>query len=139
MNIQLHVLYFAKFSACQIFQLYGMSFFFFQESVCSAYCAGLSSACIVNVGDQMTSICCVEDGMSNPNTRSESRCGCHDNGHMIDKACDNCYFFFQTYALLWRERYHKIAVLATATGKLIQEGDLGKFCLGKILVVHLQS
>ena len=40
-----------------------------QESVCAVYGAGLSSACVVNVGDEVTHVCCVEDGMSNPNTR----------------------------------------------------------------------
>lgn len=41
-----------------------------QGSVCATYSAGLSSACVVDVGDEVTHICCVEDGMSNPNTRS---------------------------------------------------------------------
>ena len=39
--------------------------------MCASYCAGLSSACVVNVGDDVTHICCVEDGMSNPNTIGE--------------------------------------------------------------------
>ena len=38
--------------------------------MCATYSAGLSSACVVDVGDEVTHICCVEDGMSNPNTRS---------------------------------------------------------------------
>ena len=41
-----------------------------QESVCATYSAGLSSGCVVDVGDEVTHICCVEEGMSNPNTRS---------------------------------------------------------------------
>ncbi|MEE6501718.1 hypothetical protein FKM82_004301 [Ascaphus truei] len=40
-----------------------------QESVCAAYGSGLSSACVVDVGDQKTSVCCVEDGISQRNTR----------------------------------------------------------------------
>ncbi|XP_064931382.1 actin-related protein 8 isoform X2 [Columba livia] len=40
-----------------------------QESVCATFGSGLSSACIVDVGDQKTSICCVEDGVSHRNTR----------------------------------------------------------------------
>ena len=40
-----------------------------QESLCATYSAGLSIACVVNVGDEMTHICCVEEGVSNPNTR----------------------------------------------------------------------
>ena len=30
---------------------------------------GVPSACVVDVGDQKTSICCVEDGISHRNTR----------------------------------------------------------------------
>eukprot|EP00112_Aurelia_sp_Birch-Aquarium-sp1_P000617 Seg1058.8 transcript_id=Seg1058.8/GoldUCD/mRNA.D3Y31 product="Actin-related protein 8" protein_id=Seg1058.8/GoldUCD/D3Y31 len=40
-----------------------------QESVCATFGSGLPSACVVDVGDQKTSICCVEDGVSIPNTR----------------------------------------------------------------------
>lgn len=41
----------------------------FQESVCATFGVGASSACVVDVGDQKTSICCVEDGISQKNTR----------------------------------------------------------------------
>ena len=30
---------------------------------------GVSSACVVDIGDQKTSVCCVEDGISHRNTR----------------------------------------------------------------------
>eukprot|EP00794_Sanderia_malayensis_P009126 gene9126-10099_t len=40
-----------------------------QESVCATFGSGLPSACVVDVGDQKTSICCVEDGVSIPSTR----------------------------------------------------------------------
>ncbi|XP_063113350.1 actin-related protein 8 isoform X3 [Cavia porcellus] len=40
-----------------------------QESVCATFGSGLSSTCIVDVGDQKTSVCCVEDGVSHRNTR----------------------------------------------------------------------
>ncbi len=45
------------------------SAFLHQESVCATFSAGLSSACVVNVGGEVTHVCCVEEGMSNPNTR----------------------------------------------------------------------
>ena len=45
------------------------SVFLHQESVCATFSAGLSSACVVNVGGETTHVCCVEEGMSNPNTR----------------------------------------------------------------------
>ena len=37
--------------------------------MCATYGAGLSTACVVDVGEERTHICCVEDGMSNSNTR----------------------------------------------------------------------
>uniref|UniRef100_A0A3B1IEV2 Actin-related protein 8 n=1 Tax=Astyanax mexicanus TaxID=7994 RepID=A0A3B1IEV2_ASTMX len=40
-----------------------------QESVCAAFGSGLSSACVIDVGDQKTSVCCVEDGVSHRNSR----------------------------------------------------------------------
>lgn len=40
-----------------------------QESVCGAFGAGVPSGCIVDVGDQKISVCCVEDGISHKNTR----------------------------------------------------------------------
>ncbi|XP_048404163.1 actin-related protein 8 isoform X2 [Stegostoma tigrinum] len=40
-----------------------------QESICATFGSGLSSACVVDVGEQKTSVCCVEDGVSHRNTR----------------------------------------------------------------------
>ncbi|XP_069506089.1 actin-related protein 8-like [Ambystoma mexicanum] len=40
-----------------------------QESVCATFGSGLGSACVVDVGDQKTNVCCVEDGISHRNTR----------------------------------------------------------------------
>ncbi|XP_064632876.1 actin-related protein 8-like [Lineus longissimus] len=40
-----------------------------QESVCATFGTGVGSACIVDVGDQKTSVCCVEDGISHRDTR----------------------------------------------------------------------
>ena len=37
--------------------------------MCATFGAGLSSACVVDMGDEKTHVCCVEDGISNPNTR----------------------------------------------------------------------
>lgn len=47
--------------------LFNMGFnkcFVHHESVCATFGAGLASATVVDVGDQKTSICCVEDGTS---------------------------------------------------------------------------
>lgn len=40
-----------------------------QESVCSVFGAGVSTCCVVDVGDQKTSVCCIEDGLILPNSR----------------------------------------------------------------------
>ncbi|KAK3085468.1 hypothetical protein FSP39_003869 [Pinctada imbricata] len=40
-----------------------------QESVCATFGSGISSACIVDIGDQKTSVCCVEDGISHKSSR----------------------------------------------------------------------
>lgn len=40
-----------------------------QDHVAATFGAGLGYACVVDVGDQKTSVSCVEDGMSHRNTR----------------------------------------------------------------------
>ncbi|CAH1797829.1 unnamed protein product [Owenia fusiformis] len=42
---------------------------FHQESVCAIFGAGVPSACVVDVGAQKTSVCCVDDGLSQRNSR----------------------------------------------------------------------
>lgn len=37
--------------------------------MCATFGSGIPSACVVDVGDEKTSICCVEDGVSITNTR----------------------------------------------------------------------
>ena len=48
------------------------------ESVCTAFGAGLSSCCVVNVGDRCTAIACVDDGLSLPRTRLQLAYGGRD-------------------------------------------------------------
>lgn len=43
--------------------------FLVQDHVAATFGAGLGYACVVDVGDQKTSVSCVEDGISHPNTR----------------------------------------------------------------------
>ncbi|KAJ6636054.1 Actin-related protein 8 [Pseudolycoriella hygida] len=45
------------------------SCFLVQDHVAATFGAGLGYACVVDVGDQKTSVSCVEDGISHPNTR----------------------------------------------------------------------
>ncbi|EPS40460.1 hypothetical protein H072_5705 [Dactylellina haptotyla CBS 200.50] len=50
----------------------------FQESVAATYGAGFSSACIVDIGAQKTSISCVEEGMVVPDSRLNIKFGGDD-------------------------------------------------------------
>lgn len=43
--------------------------FVVQDHVAATFGAGLAAACVVDIGDQKTSISCVEDGISLPNSR----------------------------------------------------------------------
>ncbi|CAL8070922.1 unnamed protein product [Calicophoron daubneyi] len=52
--------------------------FVHQAGVCSTYGVGLPTACVVNVGDQKTSVCCVEDGVAHPDTRVSVSVGRND-------------------------------------------------------------
>lgn len=51
---------------------------FIQESLAATYGAGYTSACIVDVGAQKTSICCVEDGMCIEDSRINLKYGGYD-------------------------------------------------------------
>ncbi|KAI9867041.1 MAG: actin-like protein arp8 [Trichoglossum hirsutum] len=48
---------------------------FIQESLAATFGAGYSSACIVDIGAQKTSICCVEEGMCIENSRMNLKYG----------------------------------------------------------------
>ncbi|CAH8585005.1 unnamed protein product [Heterobilharzia americana] len=43
--------------------------FVHQASVCATYGIGLPTACVINVGEQKTSVCCVEDGIAHAEAR----------------------------------------------------------------------
>lgn len=51
---------------------------FIQESLAATFGAGYSSSCIVDVGAQKTSICCVEEGMCVENSRMNLKFGGED-------------------------------------------------------------
>lgn len=48
---------------------------FIQESLAATFGAGYTSACVVDIGAQKTSICCVEEGMCNENSRVNLKYG----------------------------------------------------------------
>ena len=51
---------------------------FMQESLAATYGAGYSSACIVDIGAQTTSMCCVEEGMCVEDSRINLKYGGYD-------------------------------------------------------------
>ncbi|KAJ5914389.1 hypothetical protein N7504_003272 [Penicillium tannophilum] len=51
---------------------------FIQESLAATFGAGFTSACVVDVGAQKTSICCVEEGMCVENSRVNLKMGGRD-------------------------------------------------------------
>jgi len=76
----------ASFYRCGTCNLFPFTLFFFlslieaavykkifnflsQDHVAATFGAGLGVACVVDVGDQKTSVSCVEDGISHRNTR----------------------------------------------------------------------
>lgn len=48
---------------------------FIQESLAGTFGAGYTSACVVDIGAQKTSICCVDEGMCIENSRVNLKCG----------------------------------------------------------------
>ncbi|XP_064474750.1 actin-related protein 8-like isoform X2 [Ornithodoros turicata] len=66
-----------------LFQLGFAACFVHLESVCATFGAGLSYACVVDVGDQKTSVCCVEDGISCRATRLVMEYGGADITHLF--------------------------------------------------------
>lgn len=49
-----------------------------QESVCASFGAGVSAACVVDIGAEVTKIACVEDGVCIPNSRAMLKYGGDD-------------------------------------------------------------
>ncbi|KAI1313897.1 actin-like protein arp8 [Mortierella claussenii] len=49
-----------------------------QESVCASYGAGVSAACVVDIGAEVTKVSCVEDGICIPNSRAMLKYGGDD-------------------------------------------------------------
>jgi actin-related protein 8 len=66
--------------------------FFHQESVCATFGSGVSSACVVDVGDQKTSVSCVEDGLCQPPTRLVLHYGGSDISRCFHWLLTRCNF-----------------------------------------------
>ncbi|XP_005093366.1 actin-related protein 8 [Aplysia californica] len=61
-----------------------------QESVCATYGSGITVACVVDVGDQKTSISCVEDGISHKGSRITMEYGGSDVSRLFHSLLARC-------------------------------------------------
>ncbi|EPY53461.1 actin-like protein Arp8 [Schizosaccharomyces cryophilus OY26] len=63
-----------------------------QESLCTSFGAGMSSACVVDVGAEKTSISCVEEGIVIPNSRINIKYGGDDITLLFAKLLTKSHF-----------------------------------------------
>ncbi|KAE8449174.1 hypothetical protein EG329_008558 [Mollisiaceae sp. DMI_Dod_QoI] len=75
---------------------------FVQESLAATYGAGYSTACIVDIGAQKTSICCVEDGMCIEDSRINLKYGGFDVTETFIKMMLYDHFPYQDINLMRR-------------------------------------
>nr|CAH7757411.1 unnamed protein product [Callosobruchus chinensis] len=68
------------------------SCFLVQDHVAATFGSGLSYACVVDVGDQKTSVSCVEDGICHPNTRVRLEYGGGDITQIFFWLLQKCAF-----------------------------------------------
>lgn len=61
-----------------------------QESVCATYGSGITVACVVDVGDQKTSVSCVEDGLSHRASRFTMEYGGSDVSRLFHSLLARC-------------------------------------------------
>ena len=76
---------------------------FIQESLAATFGAGYTSACVVDIGAQKTSICCVEEGMCVENSRINLKFGGADVTELFTKMMLFDYFPYADIDL--RRRY----------------------------------
>ncbi|KAL4751712.1 hypothetical protein BDW72DRAFT_202928 [Aspergillus terricola var. indicus] len=74
---------------------------FIQESLAATFGAGFTSACVVDVGAQKTSICCVEEGMCVENSRVNLKYGGADVTELFIKMMLYDHFPYEEINL-WR-------------------------------------
>jgi len=70
--------------------------FVVQDHVAATFGAGLGAACVVDVGDQKTSISCVEDGVSQPSSRIHLDYGGADVTQVLYFLARKCGFPYKT-------------------------------------------
>ncbi|KAL8287535.1 hypothetical protein RQP46_003393 [Phenoliferia psychrophenolica] len=95
-----------------------------QESICAMFGAGLSSACVIDIGAKKTSISCIEEGLILPETRM-----------VLDFAGDDITEFLHTLLLRtnfpYRDadltRWHDFTLMEELKERMVvlSEGDVG--------------
>jgi len=70
--------------------------------VCATFGTGIGSACVVDVGDQKTSVSCVEDGISQPATRLVMQFGGSDITRCFHWLLSRCGFPYRECRLASR-------------------------------------
>lgn len=87
--------------------------FLLQDHVASTFGAGLGAACVVDLGDQKTSVSCVEDALSQRATRVRFYSFC--DKYFKKRMCNlNAPWFVDPFRL-WRSRCDTIIPLFTTT------------------------
>ncbi|KAJ5484002.1 hypothetical protein N7539_005798 [Penicillium diatomitis] len=81
---------------------------FIQESLAATFGAGFTSACVVDIGAQKTSICCVEEGMCIENSRVNLKMGGNDVTETFIKMMLHDYFPYYDINL-WRRYDYLLA------------------------------
>ncbi|XP_059488672.1 actin-related protein 8 isoform X2 [Neocloeon triangulifer] len=76
------------------------SCFLVQDHIAATFGAGFTSACVVDVGDQKTSISCVDDGISQPSTRIRLDYGGGDITVVFYRLLQKCSFPYKQCNLL---------------------------------------
>ncbi|KAJ5805090.1 hypothetical protein N7474_010977 [Penicillium riverlandense] len=78
---------------------------FIQESLAATFGAGFTSACVVDIGAQKTSICCVEEGMCIENSRVNLKFGGRDVTETFIKMMLHDHFPYADINLWQRHDY----------------------------------
>ncbi|KAJ5363710.1 uncharacterized protein N7496_009423 [Penicillium cataractarum] len=81
---------------------------FIQESLAATFGAGFTSACVVDIGAQKTSICCVEEGMCIENSRVNLKMGGNDVTETFTKMMLHDHFPYADINL-WRRYDYLLA------------------------------
>ncbi|GAA6010789.1 hypothetical protein JCM10207_005843 [Rhodosporidiobolus poonsookiae] len=95
-----------------------------QESVCATFGAGVGSACVVNIGARVSTVCCVEEGMVLPETRMILDFGGDDITSFLLTLLRRINFPYKDADLA---RYHDWSVIEELKERLVvlSEGDIG--------------